>query len=439
MDQTREIIVRLLNSIGSRREVEQYLSRFSSAEKRMFAVVKAGGGLLQDSMDELASALTFLQRVGLMPIVIHGAGPQLNAALAEAGIATRTIDGMRVTDAATLDIARKVFQRENLRLVDALEAMGTRARPVPTGVFQARFLDREKYGFVGEVEKVNLDPLRNAVNAGHLPILTCLGETESGQIVNINADVAARELALEVEPFKIVFLTDTGGLLDQHGRVISSINLSEDYDHLMEQEWVHSGMRLKLQQVKQLLDELPLSSSVSITSAVNLPRELFTHRGAGTLIQRGERVLEFNSWEGVDRGRFGALIEEGFGRRLSPGYFESKDVLRIYATEQYRATAVITNDGPVPYLDKYAVTPKAQGEGLGASVWNRMRADFPQLFWRSRVENPVNTWYFQQADGTYKEGPWTVFWYGVTDYDQMRACVEKALAMPATLELKESA
>lgn len=433
MKDTRDIIVRLLNSIGGQREVSQYLKQYSSAERQQFAVIKVGGGLLEDDFEDLVSSLTFLHRVGLYPIVIHGAGPQLNKALDEAGIETRRVDGLRVTDAETLDIARRVFQRENLRLVDGLEALGTRARPITSGVFEAKMVDDDRLGFVGEITNVDLEVIRNAVRAGHLPILTCLGEAPGGQIVNINADVAARELAKRIEPFKVVFLTPPGGLLDATGRVMPSINLSEDYESLMQQPWLHSGMRLKLQEINQLLEALPLSSSVSITSPRNLPRELFTHRGAGTFIQRGEHVIEHESWEGVDQSALRDLLESCFEKALAPDYFAAKTVERVYHSETYRATAVITNEGSVPYLDKFAVTPKAQGEGLGASLWKRMREDYPRLFWRSRIGNPVNSWYFQQSEGTYKNGEWTVFWYGITDYAEMKECVESALSMPATL------
>lgn len=434
MEETREIIVRLLGTIGSRKEVEQYLKEFSTVDQKRFAVVKVGGALVRDELDELASSLTFLQRVGLYPIVIHGAGPQLNEALIEAGIESQRIDGMRVTDSATLDVARRVMQRVNLELVDALENLGTRARPVTTGVFEARLMDSQALGFVGEVAKVHLDPIGRAIRGGHLPILTCLGETTGGQIVNINADVAARELARRIEPFKILFLTSTGGLLNDRDEIISSINLSEDYDELIAKDWVHSGMQLKLVEIKRLLDELPLSSSVSITSASDLARELFTHRGAGTLIRRGEKVHEVDAFEHVDTRRLRELLESCFDKTLTDDYFESKAVERIYFTDTYRATAVVTREGSTPYLDKFAVTPKAQGEGLGASMWRRMREDFPTLFWRSRSSNPVNGWYFEQSSGAFKSDPWTVFWYGLDDYEQIRECVEIALQMPATLE-----
>ena len=92
---------------------------------------------------------------------------------------------------------------------------------------------------------------------GSLPVVACLGESPTGQVMNINADIAARELIWEVKPHKIIFLTGTGGLLDESGRIISAISLRTDYDYLVEQDWVHSGMQLKLEQISQLLCGLP--------------------------------------------------------------------------------------------------------------------------------------------------------------------------------------
>jgi acetylglutamate kinase len=434
MKNTRSTIVRLLNNIGGRKEVEQYLKRFSSVDSTRFAVIKVGGAILRDDLDSLASSLDFLYRVGLYPIVIHGGGVQLNEALAEAGIDSERIDGMRVTTPEVLEVARRVFRRENLRLVEALEALGTRARPVTSGVFRADFLDRDTYGMVGEVSDIDLELLRSSVNSGSLPIVSCLGETAGGQIVNINADVAAHKLALRIEPFKIIFLTGTGGLLDQYGRIIDSVNLAEDYDHLMKQDWVHSGMRLKIQQIKAMLEELPQDSSVSITTPDHLAKELFTHRGSGTLIRKGESILRFEDVEKVEKGRIGTLLESCFGRALTPGYWDEKNFFRIYVSSAYRATAVLTLEDGLPYLDKFGVTEKAQGEGLGGSTWIRMKEENPRLFWRSRVNNPINSWYFQEAQGSYQQDEWVVFWYGMDTFEEMRQCVDMALSMPATLE-----
>jgi len=434
MHTTKGIITRLLTNLGSAREVDQYLKHYAGVDAEKFAVIKVGGGIIRDDLDGLASALTFLHRVGLFPIVIHGASPQLNAALEAEGIETTRIDGMRVTTPRVLEVARRVFRNVSLQLVEELEELGTRARPISTGVFEAEPMDTERFGLVGHVTAIHLDQVNAAIRSGHLPIIACLGETAGGQILNVNADVAARELAIAVQPHKIIFLTPTGGLLDDTDRIIPAVNLTEDYDDLMARPWVHSGMRLKLQEIKHLLDRLPPTSSVSITSPEHLAKELFTHQGSGTLLRRGERVRCFENFDEVDRDRLRTLLETCFDRKLDDRYFESKQCERIYLTDSYRATAIITRegDGDIPYLDKFAVTREAQGLGLGASIWGRMRRDIPRLFWRSRAGNPINGWYFQQSQGAYRTDRWVVFWYGIDTYDVIRNCVERALELPAT-------
>jgi N-acetyl-gamma-glutamyl-phosphate reductase/acetylglutamate kinase len=224
----KETIVKLLYNIGSRKEVEQYLRHFSSVESHQFAVIKVGGAVLTDELSTLASSLTFLNRVGLYPIVVHGAGPQLNNLLDQAGIEPEYHDGIRVTDEKTLAIARKVFQEENLKLVEALEALGTRARPINGGVFTAEYLDKAKYKLVGKITHVNKELIESSIRAGALPILTSLAESVDGQILNVNADVAAGELASVLEPLKIVYLNEKGGLIHGGtGKKMDVINLDE--------------------------------------------------------------------------------------------------------------------------------------------------------------------------------------------------------------------
>ncbi|HET6587995.1 MAG TPA: acetylglutamate kinase [Oleiagrimonas sp.] len=421
---TRQIIVRLLSGMGGAREIQQYLKRFSQLDARRFAVVKVGGAVLRDDLEALTSSLAFLQQVGLTPVVVHGAGPQLDAALAEAGISKRSVNGLRVTTAETLNVARRVFHRENLRLVEALHAMDTRATSVVSGVFNASYVDRENCGLVGKVDSVDLAPIDASLRLSSIPVIASLGETVDGQILNVNGDVAAQALVQALQPYKIVFLTGTGGLLDGEGRVIDSINLSSEYDHLMAQDWLHGGMRLKLEQVAELLDKLPLSSSVSITRPSELARELFTHKGSGTLVRRGEKVLRLETWDEVDRERMRALIESSFGRALVADYFERTRPCRIYVSENYRAAMILTWEGSLPYLDKFAVLDEAQGEGLGRAVWQVMREENPRLFWRSRHGNTVNVFYDAESEGSLKQPKWKVFWYGLDgDFDTIARCV----------------
>jgi len=437
--QTRQTIVRLLSSMAGAKEISQYLKRFSQLDAARFAVVKVGGAVLRDELDELTSSLAFLQDVGLTPIVIHGAGPQLDEQLSAAGIEKQTVNGLRVTSPEALAIVRKVFHAQNLKLVEALQAQDARATSIVGGVFEAEYLDRAVYGLVGEVKRVELGPILASLQAGSIPVIASLGETVGGQILNVNADFAANELVQVLQPYKIVFLTGTGGLLDGAGEVIDSINLSTEYDGLMAQPWINGGMRVKIEQIKQLLDTLPLSSSVSITRPGELAKELFTHKGSGTLVRRGERVTQAQSWEDLDLDRLRDLIESAFGRKLLSDYFSRTRLYRAYVSENYRAAVILTMENGIPYLDKFAVLDDAQGEGLGRAVWQLMREAQPRLFWRSRHGNPVNAFYDAEADGSVKQERWRTYWYGLGDLgreglETIRGCLEHARQRPATLE-----
>jgi len=438
MTDMRNTIVRLLSNMASAKEIQQYLKRFSQVDASRFAVVKVGGAVLRDDIDALVSSLAFLQQVGLTPIVVHGAGPQLDEEMKKAGIEKRTVNNLRVTDGRVLAVVRRVMREENLKLVEALQAQGVRATSIQSGVFEAEYLDRNVYELVGRVSRVDTDGIQAAIKVGSIPVIASLAETAEGQIVNVNADWAANELIKTMQPYKIVFLTGTGGLLDEKGKVIDSINLSTEYEHLIAQSWIHSGMRVKIEQIKDLLDALPLASSVSITRPAELAKELFTHRGSGTLIRRGERVLSFESWDQLDVERLRGLIESAFGRTLLPDYFERTKLRHAYVSENYRAAVILTDEGTLQtgkltYLDKFAVLDEAQGEGLGRAVWQVMRDENPSLFWRSRRGNPVNAFYFSESDGCIKEEQWKVFWYGLVGFDEIAHCVEHCRTRPPTL------
>jgi acetylglutamate kinase len=104
-----------------------------------------------------------------------------------AGIEKTTVGGLRVTDAASLAIVRRVSQQENLRLVEALQEQGVRATSITSGVFESGFLGRRKYGLVGKVEAVHTAGIRAAIKVGSIPVIASLGETAGGQILNVNA------------------------------------------------------------------------------------------------------------------------------------------------------------------------------------------------------------------------------------------------------------
>lgn len=412
---TQAIIVRLLGNLGTQREVSQYLRNYASVDAPKFAVIKVSGRVVVDALDEVASSLSFLKAVGLVPVVVHGSHPQ-SAALG-----------------GTPEAKRKAILDTGAQIVDALEALGTRARPFTSGVVQVQG--------DGGIESVAEAGPAAAARAGAIAVVSPFGETASGQIVPLHADDVARELSRRLLPHKVVFLSSKGGLRDERGTMLSAVNLAEDYERVIEGDLLDESSRRKLRSLSTLLATLPATSSASVTSPQHLARELFTHGGAGTLVRRGERVQVHDSFDQVDVPRLRALLEECFGRTLAPDYFTSKQPYRIYLAESYRATAILTLEQvgahEVPYLDKFAVTPEAQGEGVGGSIWQRMRREVPKVFWRSRGDNPVNGWYAQQADGLYKGGHWWVFWCNMHDFDEIRVAVACALGMAATFEARQ--
>lgn len=434
MNATQNVIVRLLTNIGSKKEVEQYLRHYASVDAPKFALVKVSGSVLEDSLESLVSSLTFLQRVGLVPIVVHGGAAQIGRALEAEGVKEKLVDGLWPMTPKVLEIARRVLHENNHKLVEALEALGTRTRPFTSGVFRVDAVETPPLGLVGTVTHVREAALVSAAQAGYLPVLTPLGETDDGRIVVVHADVATHTLALTLKPHKVVFLSEAGGLLDSAGNILSAVNLREDYESIENDPAVPVETRRKLNAFSSMLDLLPPTSSVSVTSPENLAKELFTHRGAGTLVRRGELVSSHESFDTVDLPRLKALLEECFGRKLHQSYFTEKKPYRIYLSDSYRATAILTLEFGVPYLDKFAVTPEAQGEGIGGSMWQRLRKETPRIFWRARSTNPVNAWYAQSADGVIKTDKWWVFWCGLKGFAEIEQCVERALTMPATLK-----
>jgi bifunctional N-acetylglutamate synthase/kinase len=414
---TRQTIVQLLSNMQDGKEIRSYLQRFSTVDQSRFAVIKIGGAILQEQLKETADALAFLHTVGLTPIVIHGGGPQLDATLKERGIETPKIDGLRVTDAATMDAARDVFIGENIKLVEAVRAEGVEADGIVAGVIEADYLDKEKFGFVGEPSNVRLGMLRSIVNSGAVPILTCLGIAPGGQLLNINGDSATRAVVAALQPLKVIFLTGTGGLLDKHKRPMHSINLASDYEKLMKADWVNGGMRLKLAEIKKLLDTLPLTSS-----------------GSGTLIRQGEAIRTFTTKTRLDRERTIALVETAFGRKLRTDWWDSLDIHQVYMSEKYRAGAILTKIDDFIYLDKFAVIEEARGEGLSRTIWRQFTKQNPVFWWRSRTVNNFNAFYNDMATGAVKRGNWTVYWIGETDWSRIERIVGRIAELPASLE-----
>lgn len=440
--QRQDTIIRLLYSLGSRHEVERYLRIFTNSSKAAgngvlpeakFAVLKIGGAILTNELDDLALSLSFLNRLGLYPVVLHGAGPQLNDILEAEGVTPDYEDGIRITDAKTLQVARRVFLQENLRLTGALERLGTRARPIPTGVFTAEYLDKSKYGLVGKITKVDKAPIEAAIRAGCLPILTSLAENADGQILNVNADVAAGELAKVLEPMKIVYLNEKGGLFHGvTGKKISLINLDEEYESLMKESWVKFGTKLKLREIKELLDTLPRTSSVAIISTDMLQKELFTDEGAGTLIRRGHKLYKQNSADAVGSTQLREVLTERdpeviAGRKSVAEIFSDMKAIphTIYGDEPFDVVAVIAHPaGETPVMTKFLTSRNGNLNKIADNVFDAIKKDHKRLFWTAKADDENRAWHFERADGSFTRAGRSLFWYGVPNVKEVEQIIE---------------
>jgi acetylglutamate kinase len=423
----RDIILNLLYNLGGKREVERYLREYTQPGAPRTAVVKVGGALIEKELEDLASSLAFLKHIGMAPVVVHGAGPQLSRDLEAKGIVSQWVDGLRVTTPEVLQTAHRMFLREGARLAEGIDAQGVRARMIPSGVFEAEPDDPERLGLVGKVSRVDLAPVKAALEAGYLPVLSPMGVTADGQLLNVNADTAARALAEAIKPGKVIFLTETGGILGQDGKVISAVNLEEDRDELVGSGAVTGGMARKLIEIGELLEMLPPQASVSITKPEHLARELFTHKGSGTLVRRGAAIQVHDGLDELDLSKLKGLLESSFGRELRDAYFGEVMKAEVLIAP-YTACAIVVDDEPASYLDKFAVTAEAQGAGIGASLWNKLVARHPRLFWRSRTDNPINGWYMQRADGMERTDKWLIFWRGLDTSVQVEKAIERALS-----------
>ncbi len=373
-------------------EAQKYLDKFQEQYKKgtAFAVIKVGGDVVEYEMKELTETCAALHRLGLLPVVIHGGGPQMNDELARKGVEPEYIRGSRVTDEVTLEVASRIFKGLNQRVVDALQNLGVPAVGLADGIFNAEIKVPE-LKFVGEIESVNEGPIVEALAAGQVPVLTSLGVSSEGQELNINADVAARDLVLSLKPHRVLFASAKGGWLDEEtGEVVNSVDLSNEYDALASIDYTgRQGTLLKLNEIKLILDSVPPSTSVAIASAPGMLTELFTQEGSGTMFIKGQKV-DIKGDDEVREFTYGDKVVANVLNKPKLG----KDLF--------------------PILTEFYVAPDARGLGHEGAVWKAIKEEYETLAWVIHSDQPDNSALsVEHADGTLidRNSGATVAWY----------------------------
>jgi acetylglutamate kinase len=185
-------------------------------------VVKYGGAAMKDSSlkADVIRDIVFMACVGLRPVVVHGGGPEINTWLGKLNIEPQFKDGLRVTDAPTMDVVEMVLVgRVNKELVGLINQAGGKAVGlcgVDGNLITARPQGAEGVGFVGEVSSVDSRVIKSLVEAGYIPIVSSVARDENGQAYNINADTVAGEIAAALGAEKLILLTDTKGILEDY-------------------------------------------------------------------------------------------------------------------------------------------------------------------------------------------------------------------------------
>ncbi len=271
-------------------EALPYIQRFN----RKIIVVKYGGSAMVDSelKKNVIKDVTLLKLVGFKPIIVHGGGKEISKWVSKSGMQPRFVNGLRVTDEDTMEIAEMVLGRVNKGLVQMVEQLGVRAVGISGkdgGLLKVKkkYANGEDIGFVGEITEVNPKVIYDLLEKDFLPIICPIGMDEEFQTYNINADDAACAIARAVKAEKLAFLTDVEGVYkdpEDKNSLISELRIQKARK-LMEEGYIGGGMLPKLNNCIEAIENGV--SRVHILDG-RIPHclllEIFTNKGIGTAI-----------------------------------------------------------------------------------------------------------------------------------------------------------
>lgn len=270
-------------------EALPYIQRFTNRT----IVIKYGGAAMKDNQLKagVIRDIVVLSCVGVRPIVVHGGGPEINTWLGKLNIAPQFKDGLRVTDADTMDIVEMVLVgRVNKELVTMVNNAGSQAVGIcgkDGHLVQARPVDQKNVGFVGEVMIVNSTLVKSLVESGYVPIISSVAADTTGQAHNINADTFAGEIAAALDAEKLILLTDTPGILSDYkdpSTLIYKLNIQEARD-LINDGIVAGGMIPKVNCcVRSLAQGVKAAHIIDGRIPHALLLEIFTDDGIGSMI-----------------------------------------------------------------------------------------------------------------------------------------------------------
>ncbi|MCE5393201.1 MAG: acetylglutamate kinase [Acidithiobacillus sp.] len=270
-------------------EALPYMQRFQGS----ILVIKYGGNAMTEPhlQEQFAHDVTLLKQVGMNPVIVHGGGPQINSLLQRLGLAAQMVEGMRVTDNATMEVVEMVLGGlVNKQIVLGIQRAGGKAIGL-TGkdgdLLHAQKLERvdgKDLGWVGEVTRVNTEIIQLLDDGGYIPVIAPIGVGPHGESFNINADLVAGALARTLHAAKFILMTNVPGVLNPQGQLYERLRVAE-IQQLMANGIITGGMVPKLQ---CCLDALTGGVRAAHIIDGRVPHalllEIFTRHGVGTLL-----------------------------------------------------------------------------------------------------------------------------------------------------------
>ena len=405
-------IINFINKTGNSKEFKLFLDWIHNTPPLKFALIKISGECLENNIDEIITDIAYLNKFDIYPIIVHGAGKILDKKLPN----SKKKDGKRITSKNDIKIINKIYQDISKKLMFGISKAGGQAQAIQP-IFNCS--KDNKYGQVGNINQVDIKSLKELVENNITPIISPIGYNEkTNELLNINADDAAKAIVNITKPKKLIMLTGTGGILDKNGKIMPVINIGSksSYKHIT------GGMLYKVNELIKFLNTHKWTSVV-ITSATGLLKEMFTIKGSGTFI----KYHEISSKTTIDDDMIEniiLLLEGSFKKKVKSTYLKKlKNVNEKYSIifeNNYEGCAITKQlSDSIFYLDKFAVHPIRQGTGLGKSIWSKLLSKYPKIMWRAKADNSFNVFYAKECDGLIKYKEWWVFWKGITLKDAM--------------------
>ena len=282
-----EDLKKILPSDGpSISEVKDYLEKYNDE----YIVIKCGGSVLEDQnlFNIFVKDISILNKLGFIPIIVHGGGKRISNKLKESGVESIFIKGLRVTDEKTITVVENVLIEFNKEIVEALIDNGCKAQPVTSAnnTLIKVIKENEELGFVGIPVKIDLDVINKIVETKNVPVIAPLGVDDRSQTYNINADTAAGFIAKELNARRLIIMSDVEGVLDNNKKLIPELN-SQSIKELIDNETISGGM---IPKINNCLDVA--SNGVKGVVIIDGRKdhsilfELLSEKGSGTLIRQ---------------------------------------------------------------------------------------------------------------------------------------------------------